>query len=45
MLDWVGLGLKTMAETSEDHVTIPEFSHLLQMDPYLKPFEKDFRRR
>uniref|UniRef100_A0AAX7VMH5 1,4-alpha-glucan branching enzyme n=1 Tax=Astatotilapia calliptera TaxID=8154 RepID=A0AAX7VMH5_ASTCA len=28
-----------------DNVTIPEFSCLLQMDPYLKPYEKDFRRR
>ncbi|XP_061073908.1 1,4-alpha-glucan-branching enzyme-like isoform X2 [Conger conger] len=33
-----------MAEPT-DNVTIPEFSTLLQMDPYLKPFEKDFKRR
>ncbi|KAK2846716.1 hypothetical protein Q5P01_009715 [Channa striata] len=30
---------------SEDNVTIPGFSCLLQMDPYLKPYEQDFRRR
>ncbi|XP_029026979.1 1,4-alpha-glucan-branching enzyme [Betta splendens] len=29
----------------EDNVTIPGFSCLLQMDPYLKAYEKDFRRR
>ncbi|KAL6115834.1 gbe1 [Pungitius sinensis] len=29
----------------EDSVAIPEFSFLLQMDPYLKPYEKDFKRR
>ncbi|KAK5868918.1 hypothetical protein PBY51_009891 [Eleginops maclovinus] len=29
----------------EDNVAIPEFSNLVQMDPYLKPFEKDFKRR
>ncbi|XP_023259387.1 1,4-alpha-glucan-branching enzyme [Seriola lalandi dorsalis] len=29
----------------EDNVTIPEFSCLLQMDPYLKKYEKDFKRR
>uniref|UniRef100_A0A4W6C8Q5 1,4-alpha-glucan branching enzyme n=1 Tax=Lates calcarifer TaxID=8187 RepID=A0A4W6C8Q5_LATCA len=29
----------------EDSVTIPEFNYLLQMDPYLKPYEKDFKRR
>ncbi|KAF3847457.1 hypothetical protein F7725_020485 [Dissostichus mawsoni] len=34
----------TMAEL-EDNVAIPEFSNLVQMDPYLKPFEKDFKRR
>ncbi|KAJ8391454.1 hypothetical protein AAFF_G00089280 [Aldrovandia affinis] len=28
-----------------DNVTVPQFSTLLQMDPYLKPFEKDFQRR
>ncbi|KAL3057651.1 hypothetical protein OYC64_007998 [Pagothenia borchgrevinki] len=33
-----------MAEL-EDNVAIPEFSNLVQMDPYLKPFEKDFKRR
>ncbi|KAG5837473.1 hypothetical protein ANANG_G00239620 [Anguilla anguilla] len=33
-----------MAEPT-DNVTIPQFSTLLQMDPYLKPFEKDFKRR
>ncbi|KAJ8368582.1 hypothetical protein SKAU_G00086100 [Synaphobranchus kaupii] len=33
-----------MAEP-KDNVTIPELSTLLQMDPYLKPFEKDFQRR
>ncbi|KAI4815569.1 hypothetical protein KUCAC02_005711 [Chaenocephalus aceratus] len=33
-----------MAER-EDNVAIPEFSNLVQMDPYLKPFEKDFKRR
>ncbi|XP_051719466.1 1,4-alpha-glucan-branching enzyme isoform X1 [Ctenopharyngodon idella] len=30
---------------SEDNVTIPQLNSLLQMDPYLKPFEKDFQRR
>lgn len=35
---------ETMAD-SEDSVTIPEFSCLLQMDPYLKAYEKDFKRR
>ncbi|CAF89424.1 unnamed protein product [Tetraodon nigroviridis] len=30
---------------SEDNVTVPEFSCLLQMDPYLKTYEKDFKRR
>ncbi|XP_064881032.1 1,4-alpha-glucan-branching enzyme-like [Oncorhynchus nerka] len=30
---------------SWDNVTIPEFNSLLQMDPYLKQYEKDFRRR
>ena len=34
----------TMADR-EDNVTIPEFSCLLQMDPYLKAYEKDFKRR
>ncbi|KAM3875476.1 LOW QUALITY PROTEIN: 1,4-alpha-glucan-branching enzyme-like [Diretmus argenteus] len=34
-----------MAAGTEDNVTIPEFSCLLQMDPYLKPYEKDFKRR
>ncbi|XP_046873763.1 1,4-alpha-glucan-branching enzyme-like isoform X2 [Hypomesus transpacificus] len=29
---------------SED-VTVPEFNNLLQMDPYLKPYENDFKRR
>uniref|UniRef100_A0AAZ3PUX8 1,4-alpha-glucan branching enzyme n=1 Tax=Oncorhynchus tshawytscha TaxID=74940 RepID=A0AAZ3PUX8_ONCTS len=33
-----------MADTW-DNVTIPEFNSLLQMDPYLKQYEKDFRRR
>lgn len=40
-LAWSG---ETMADLG-DNVTIPEFSCLLQMDPYLKPYEKDFRRR
>ncbi len=35
---------KTMAD-SEDNVAIPEFNCLLQMDPYLKTYEKDFKRR
>ncbi|CAM4551088.1 unnamed protein product [Leuciscus chuanchicus] len=30
---------------SEDNVTILHLKSLLQMDPYLKPFEKDFQRR
>uniref|UniRef100_A0A8C9VZ31 1,4-alpha-glucan branching enzyme n=1 Tax=Scleropages formosus TaxID=113540 RepID=A0A8C9VZ31_SCLFO len=30
---------------SSDNVTIPEIAHLLQMDPYLKPYEKEFERR
>ncbi|XP_056612332.1 1,4-alpha-glucan-branching enzyme [Triplophysa dalaica] len=30
---------------SEDHVSIPFLNSLQQMDPYLKPFEKDFQRR
>ena len=30
---------------AEDDVAIPELSSLLQMDPYLKPYEKDFKRR
>ncbi|XP_076138413.1 1,4-alpha-glucan-branching enzyme-like [Alosa pseudoharengus] len=30
---------------AEDNVSIPEFNNLLQMDPYLKPYEKDFKRR
>ncbi|XP_023681911.1 1,4-alpha-glucan-branching enzyme [Paramormyrops kingsleyae] len=30
---------------SSDNVTIPKFSKLLQMDPYLKPYESDFQRR
>lgn len=34
----------TMAEP-EDRVTIPEFSCLLQMDPSLETYEKDFKRR
>ena len=34
----------TMAEP-EDRVTIPEFNSLLQMDPFLKTYEKDFKRR
>ncbi|XP_020501966.2 1,4-alpha-glucan-branching enzyme [Labrus bergylta] len=29
----------------EDNVAIPEFSCLLQMDPHLKTYEKDFKRR
>ncbi|XP_062275594.1 1,4-alpha-glucan-branching enzyme [Scomber scombrus] len=29
----------------EDNVTIPKFDCLLQMDPYLKAYEKDFKRR
>nr|XP_057935391.1 1,4-alpha-glucan-branching enzyme [Doryrhamphus excisus] len=29
----------------EYNVTIPHFKTLLQMDPYLKPYEKDFQRR
>uniref|UniRef100_A0A3Q3VVG0 1,4-alpha-glucan branching enzyme n=1 Tax=Mola mola TaxID=94237 RepID=A0A3Q3VVG0_MOLML len=33
-----------MAEP-EDRVTIPEFSCLLQMDPSLETYEKDFKRR
>ena len=33
-----------MAEP-EDNVTIPEFSSLLRMDPYLEAYEKDFKRR
>uniref|UniRef100_W5KR96 1,4-alpha-glucan branching enzyme n=1 Tax=Astyanax mexicanus TaxID=7994 RepID=W5KR96_ASTMX len=33
-----------MAE-AEDNVSIPELSSLLQLDPYLQPFEKDFQRR
>lgn len=36
--------VRTMADTW-DNVTIPEFNSLLQMDPYLKQYEKDFRRR
>ena len=35
---------RTMAE-QEDNVTIPEFNNLLQMDPLLKTYEKDFQRR
>ncbi|XP_058489690.1 1,4-alpha-glucan-branching enzyme [Solea solea] len=34
-----------MADSESDSVTIPEFNCLLQMDPYLKPYEKDFKRR
>lgn len=34
-----------MAGVEEDRVAPPEFKSLLQMDPYLKPFEKDFKRR
>ncbi|XP_072547869.1 1,4-alpha-glucan-branching enzyme [Salminus brasiliensis] len=30
---------------AEDKVSVPELSSLLQLDPYLKPFEKDFNRR
>uniref|UniRef100_A0A3B4BVQ2 1,4-alpha-glucan branching enzyme n=1 Tax=Pygocentrus nattereri TaxID=42514 RepID=A0A3B4BVQ2_PYGNA len=30
---------------AEDNVAIPELSSLLQMDPHLKPYEKDFKRR
>ncbi|XP_051535388.1 1,4-alpha-glucan-branching enzyme-like isoform X2 [Myxocyprinus asiaticus] len=30
---------------SEDNVSIPHLNSLLQMDPYLKPYEKDFQRR
>ncbi|XP_031428877.1 1,4-alpha-glucan-branching enzyme [Clupea harengus] len=30
---------------AEDNVSIPGFSNLLQMDPLLKPYEKDFLRR
>lgn len=33
-----------MAE-SESNISVPQFKSLLQMDPYLKPFEKDFQRR
>lgn len=33
-----------MADT-EAQISIPEFSMSLQMDPYLKPYEKDFERR
>ncbi|XP_073673467.1 1,4-alpha-glucan-branching enzyme [Garra rufa] len=33
-----------MAE-SECNVSVPHMNSLLQMDPYLKPFEKDFQRR
>lgn len=33
-----------MAE-SEYNVSVPHLNSLLQMDPYLKPFEKDFQRR
>ncbi|XP_029302388.1 1,4-alpha-glucan-branching enzyme [Cottoperca gobio] len=29
----------------EDNVAIPEFSNLVQMDPYLKAYEKDYERR
>uniref|UniRef100_A0A7N6BF30 1,4-alpha-glucan branching enzyme n=1 Tax=Anabas testudineus TaxID=64144 RepID=A0A7N6BF30_ANATE len=35
---------ETMAD-QEDNVTIPGYSRLLQMDPYLKPYERDFKRR
>uniref|UniRef100_A0A3P9IGV1 1,4-alpha-glucan branching enzyme n=1 Tax=Oryzias latipes TaxID=8090 RepID=A0A3P9IGV1_ORYLA len=34
----------TMAD-QEGSITVPDFSSLLQMDPYLKPFEQDFKRR
>ncbi|CAL9683812.1 unnamed protein product [Knipowitschia caucasica] len=34
-----------MAEAEEDGGSAPEFQSLLQMDPYLKPYEKDFKRR
>ncbi|XP_063060879.1 1,4-alpha-glucan-branching enzyme isoform X2 [Engraulis encrasicolus] len=34
----------TMAD-AEDNVSIPGFNNLLQMDAYLKPYEKDFQRR
>ncbi|XP_030633725.1 1,4-alpha-glucan-branching enzyme isoform X2 [Chanos chanos] len=30
---------------AEDNVSIPQFNSLLQMDPYLKAYEKDFKRR
>ncbi|XP_057206931.1 1,4-alpha-glucan-branching enzyme [Triplophysa rosa] len=30
---------------SEDHVSFPHLSSLQQMDPQLKPYEKDFQRR
>lgn len=35
---------ETMAD-QEDNVTIPGYSRLLQMDPNLKTYEKDFERR
>lgn len=33
-----------MADT-EAQFSMPDFSTPLQMDPYLKPYEKDFKRR
>ncbi|XP_072316290.1 1,4-alpha-glucan-branching enzyme [Eucyclogobius newberryi] len=34
-----------MAEADEDGIAPTEFKGLLQMDPYLKPYVKDFKRR
>ncbi|MFT7803862.1 1,4-alpha-glucan-branching enzyme [Arapaima gigas] len=38
-------GLRGKMAALSDNVTVPEIASLFQMDPYLKPYESDFRRR